>query len=90
MRPRKLAPVAAGLTLMLAAAACTSDSGTTDTGAPAPKASGEALNLKGVCPDTVVIQTDWFPESEYGNLYQLLGPGYTIDVKKKKVVGQLV
>ena len=90
MRPRKLAPVAAGLTLMLAAAACTSDSGTTDTGTPAPKASGEALNLKGVCPDTVVIQTDWFPESEYGNLYQLLGPGYTIDVKKKKVVGQLV
>jgi hypothetical protein len=76
--------------VLLAAAACSSDSGTTDTGAPAPKASGAALNLKGVCPDTVVIQTDWFPESEYGNLYQLLGPGYKIDVKKKILSGPLV
>ena len=83
MRPRKLVPVAAGLTLLLAAAACTSSGSTTDNSAPAPKASGAALSLKGVCPDTVVIQTDWFPESEYGHLYQLLGPGYTIDKKKK-------
>ena len=90
MRPRKLAPVAAGLTLMLAAAACTSDSGTTDTGAPVPKASGEALNLKGVCPDTVVFQSNWFPEADYGYLYQLVGPGYTIDTKKKLVRGPLV
>ena len=89
MRQRKLVPVAAGLVLLLAAAACSSDS-TTDTSAPAPKASGEALNLKGVCPETVVIQTDWFPESEYGNLYQLLGPGYTTDTKKKLVSGALV
>jgi len=91
MRPRKLVPVAAGLTLLLAAAACTgSDSGSTDNSAPAPKASGAALSLKGVCPDTVVIQTDWFPESEYGHLYQLLGPNYKIDKKKKVLSGPLV
>jgi hypothetical protein len=90
MRHRKLVPVAAGIVVLLAAAACSSDSETTDTSAPAPKASGEALNLKGVCPDTVVIQTDWFPESEYGNLYQLLGPGYTVDKKKKILSGPLV
>lgn len=90
MRSRKLVPVAAGLVLLLAAAACSGDSTTEDTAAPAPKASGEALNLKGVCPDTVVIQTDWFPESEYGNLYQLLGPGFKIDPKKKVVNGPLV
>ena len=90
MRSRKLVPVAAGLAVLLAAAACSSDSGTDDSAAPAPKASGEALNLKGVCPDTVVIQTDWFPESEYGNLYQLVGPGYTIDKGKKLVRGPLV
>ena len=90
MHPGKLAPVAVGMTLMLAAAACTSDSGTTDTSAPAPKASGEALNLKGVCPDTVVIQTNWFPESTVGYLYQLLGPGYTIDTKRKVLRGPLV
>jgi hypothetical protein len=90
MRPRKLVPVAAGLTLLLAAAACSSSGSTTDTSAPAPKASGAALSLKGTCPDTVVIQTDWFPESEYGNIYQLLGPGYTIDKKKKVLTGPLV
>ena len=91
MRKRKLVPVvAAGLTLLLAAAACSSDSSSTDQSAPAPKASGEALSLKGVCPANVVIQTDWFPESEYGNLYQLLGPGYTIDTAKKVIRGPLV
>ena len=91
MRPRKLVPVAAGLTLLLAAAACTSsDSGSTDNSAPAPKASGAALSLKGTCPDTIVIQTDWFTESEYGGIYQLLGPGYTVDTKKKLLRGPLV
>jgi hypothetical protein len=90
MRHRKLAPVAAGLTLLLAAAACSSSGSSTDTSAPAPKASGAALSLKGDCPDTVVIQSDWFPESEYGNLYQLLGPGYTVDTKKKVLRGPLV
>ena len=91
MRPRKIVPVAAGLTILLAAAACSGGGdSTSDNSAPAPKASGAALNLKGTCPDTVVIQTDWFPESEYGNLYQLLGPGYTVDVKKKKLSGPLV
>ena len=74
MRPRKLVPVAAGLTLLLAAAACTSSSSTTDNSAPAPKASGAALSLKGVCPDNVVIQTDWFPESEYGTFTSCSAP----------------
>jgi hypothetical protein len=89
MRPRKLVPVAAGLTMLLAAA-CSSGGSSTDTGAPAPKASGAALDLKSVCPATVVIQTDWFPESEYGGLYNLVGPGYSVDKGKKKVVGALV
>jgi hypothetical protein len=90
MRQRKFVPVAAGLALLLAVAACSNDSTTGNDAAPAPQASGDALNLKGTCPDTVVIQTDWFPESEYGFLYQLLGPGYTIDKAKKRVSGPLV
>jgi hypothetical protein len=90
MRQRTLAPVAAGLAVLLALAACSSDPTTDEGSAPAPTASGEALSLKGDCPDTVVIQTDWFPESEYGFLYQLLGPGYTIDKGKKRLTGPLV
>jgi hypothetical protein len=33
------------------------------------------LNLRGVCPATVVVQSSWFPQSEHGALYQLLGKG---------------
>jgi hypothetical protein len=90
MRPHKLVPATACLTLLLSVAACSSDSQSGSTGAPAPTATGANLNLKGTCPDTVVIQTDWFPESEYGMLYQLLGPGYTVDTKKKRLSGPLV
>ena len=53
--------------------------------------SGSAgpINLKGVCPDTVSIQTDWNPESEHGGLYQMLGPNPSIDAGKKRVSGPL-
>ena len=37
------------------------------------------VSLKGVCPDTVSIQTDWNPEGEHGFLYQMIGPGYTVE-----------
>lgn len=57
----------------------------TDAGAAA---SGGAL--AGTCPDTVVIQTDWWPEAEHGALYELIGEGYTIDKDAKKVSGPLV
>src|SRR5689334_7350941 len=39
--------------------------------APATAAAG---SLKGVCPDTVVFQTNWWPEPDHGFLYQLIGP----------------
>jgi hypothetical protein len=54
-----------------------------------PAASGD-VNLAGVCPDPIVIQTDWDPESEYGVYYHLLGPNPKIDTKKKVVSGPLV
>jgi hypothetical protein len=46
--------------------------------------------LKGVCPDTVIIQTDWFPEAEHGDLYQMVGDNPTIDASKKVVRGKLM
>jgi hypothetical protein len=74
------------------AAATTAGATTTAAGATTTAAGGAALDtaLKGVCPDTVTIQTDWNPEAEHGNLYQLVGPGYTIDTGKKTVTGPLV
>ena len=58
-------------------AACGSDSaGDTDTtiaGSDTTAVSGED-----VCPEKLVIQTDWFPELEHGGTYQLIGPDGTI------------
>jgi hypothetical protein len=65
----------------------------TGTGGQAARgsaASGAALNLRGVCPATVVVQSSWFPQAEHGAVYQLLGRGYTIDGKRKSVTGPLI
>jgi hypothetical protein len=88
---RKLAgALAAVLALGVAAAGCGSDDEGSDAAAPQPTATGTAANLAGVCPDPVVIQTDWNPESEYGALYQIIGSDYTVDTNKKRVTGPLV
>jgi hypothetical protein len=63
-------------------------------GGAATTASGTAVggvnSLKDVCPATITIQTDWNPEAEHGHLYQMIGPGYTINADKKSVSGPLV
>jgi hypothetical protein len=52
-------------------------------------ADGTAVDLT-ACPETVAIQTDWFPEAEHGALYHLVGDDYSIDTDKKAVRGSLV
>lgn len=94
MRRRKLGAVALGTAATLALAACSGDSTTGHEGgsgeqAPAVEAGGP-LDLSEVCPENVVIQTDWFAESEYGFLYQLIGPDYNIDTGAKRITGSLV
>jgi hypothetical protein len=71
-----------------AASSGTASSGAASSGT-ASSASATPATLKGVCPDTVSIQTDWNPESEHGGLYQLIGPNPTIDSDKKRVSGEL-
>ncbi|WP_028709170.1 ABC transporter substrate-binding protein [Propionicicella superfundia] len=74
---------------IVALAAC-AGSLTACTSAAAPTATSGAGPLAGVCPATVVIQTDWEPEAEHGPLYNLLGDDYTIDTEKKAVSGPLL
>jgi hypothetical protein len=50
----------------------------------------QPFQLAGVCPDPVVIQTDWNPESEYGATYNLVGAGYRVDKQRQAVRGPLV
>jgi len=83
-RPLLATAVIAALTL----AAC----GGSDKAAPATTAAaatGVDLVAAG-CPATVSLQTDWNPEAEHGNLYQLVGPGYTVDKAKLRVTGDLM
>lgn len=70
-----------GATTAAAAAA-----GATTTAA----AAGGAGSLKGVCPDQIVLQTDWNPEAEHGHLYQMIRKGYTVNADKKSVVAPLL
>jgi hypothetical protein len=51
---------------------------------------GAAGSLAGVCPDTVVFQTDWNPEAEHGQLYNMVGEGYEVDTGTFRVTGPLV
>jgi hypothetical protein len=99
-------PIAGALLLAACGSSSGSSSGTTaapgttaagaTTAAPGTTASGGsgsvgvAGSLKGVCPDTVVFQTDWNPESEHGDLYEMVGDGYTVDSSKFRVTGPLV
>ncbi|WP_084477886.1 hypothetical protein [Nocardia jejuensis] len=57
-------------------------------GDSAPKPTGQG-ELAGVCPATVVIQTDWYATPERAAAYQLVGPNGTVDAKKGAYVGPL-
>ena len=73
--------------------AATTAGGAATTGGSETTASGggsAAGSLNGVCPDTVVFQTDWNPEAEHGAEYNMLGEGYTADTSKLRVTGPLV
>jgi hypothetical protein len=52
-------------------------------------AAGSSIDLHGVCPDPVVVQGAWYPDVTH-SVYELLGPGYTVDAKHATVTGPLV
>ncbi|WP_375426085.1 ABC transporter substrate-binding protein [uncultured Friedmanniella sp.] len=79
---------AASLVLVAGLAACGSSA--EPAASPAPSAAAGAVDLSDVCPATVVIQTDWNPESEHGAQYALLGSDYTVNKKLKTVSGPLM
>ncbi|HZG91318.1 MAG TPA: ABC transporter substrate-binding protein [Pseudonocardia sp.] len=79
--------------LLLAAALTATACGSGDPPAPAPApatAPSPSGPLTGVCPDPVVVQTDWFAEAEYGGYFRLLGDSPVFDTAQKRVSGPLV
>ena len=98
-RPVRLVALTASATaLALTAAACGSSGSSGDGGSSgasaAPSAAGPVpaqYDLKAAgCPSTIVLQTDWNPESEHGGQYNLLGPDPKINAGAKSVTGELV
>ena len=90
---RRLRLLAGGLVATLALGACSLLPGNDDEpagSAAAPAPVSEPHSLSGVCPNPLVIQTDWLPESEYGASYNLVGDGYRVDAKKTTVRGPMV
>ncbi len=63
---------------------------TTVAAADTQAAAAAGASLKDVCPETIVIQTDWNPEAEHGALYQMVGANPTVDTDKKRVTGPLM
>jgi hypothetical protein len=82
----------AAAVVLLLAAGCSSSAGAGDSGQAAQRQApaGDTTNLRGVCPDTVVAQSSWFPQVEHSAVYQLLGEGYQVDANHKSVTGPLV
>ena len=91
------------VTLLFGAVACGDDDNDSTSSSSEATSSSEASSSEAssseastpsgdlsACPDPIVIQTDWFPESEHGAMYELFGDGdYSIDSENLIVTGTL-
>lgn len=79
------------IALVLLVTACGSGGSAAQSPPPAPRAAaGSSLDLQGVCPSTVVVQMNWFPQAEHAGLYRLLGASPAVDAGQKRVSAELV
>jgi len=84
-----------GVAVATLAAACSSSPSSTSasaasTATQAPAASSSAVSLAGICPSTVVVQTDWYPEADDFIPYELAGPNGTVDTSNKSYTAELL
>ena len=52
--------------------------------------AGAATSLADVCPSTIVVQTDWNPESDHSEVYALASPDGTYNKSKKSYTAPLI
>ena len=71
-----------------AAAAAAAEAAEVEPAAVEPESV--AVDLSDVCPSPLVVQTDWFPESEHGAMYHLVGDDYVVDTDNQTVTGSMV
>jgi hypothetical protein len=75
---------------LAAVAACGGSSSSRSSSSPATTSATTTGALSGICPSTIVAQTDWNPESDHSELYALAAPGGTYDAGKKRYTADLV
>ena len=71
--------------------AAQSDAAEALAAAEAATAAAEAMSmsLANVCPNPLIIQTDWFPEPEHAHTYQLIGTDGVVDAENGTYSGEL-
>ena len=97
MKRNQILPAAASVVLLGAVAACGGGDSSTAAGSTASSAgtasssapSGAAAAGLTGCPKTIAIQTSWFPEADYGGVYNLIGPNGSFDATKGVYSGPL-
>jgi hypothetical protein len=89
---RLKAALIGGVALATLAAACSSgtSSGVSSSSGTSGAASSSAVSLAGVCPSTIVVQTDWYPEADDFIPYQLAAPNGTVDTSNKSYTAELL
>jgi hypothetical protein len=85
-----LVPLAAVLGLVTLSGCGAGATDTTSSGASAAPARVDGGALAGACPEEVVIQLQWQPQSDQGAVFGLLGEGWTLDTGQHSVTGPLV
>jgi hypothetical protein len=84
------AAVLAAAMLAVPVGGCSADGEPVRGQQPSGPAASGATSLAGACPDTVVVQSNWWPQAEDGAVYRLLGGDLTVDRARKRVSGRLV
>ena len=78
-------------TLATACSSSTSSSSSSSASAAQAQApASSAVSLAGVCPSTIIVQTDWYPESDDFIPYELAGPNGTVNTSNKSYTAELI
>jgi hypothetical protein len=85
-----MSTIARSSSLLTALCAAAAIAGCGSSSSPATTSAAATGPLSGICPSTIVVQTDWNPESDHSELYALAAPGGTYDAGKKRYTADLV
>ena len=80
-----------GVALATLAAACSSGTPADSPSSSTSKAAvSSAVSLAGICPSTIVVQTDWYPEADDFIPYQLAAANGTVNTSNKSYTAELL